>query len=133
MYKILHTLITSFLFLLLLAQPAAAREELLQIAVAAEQAEATSKISGVAARAPYFLIFDSHNKLLQTVQNPFADARGGTGPKTAALLGEKKVTLVIAGKFGRKMSAALNASHIQTVEQQGLVIDAVREQNHDRK
>ncbi|MBU0945388.1 MAG: hypothetical protein KKE53_13150 [Proteobacteria bacterium] len=133
MPRLLQTITSSFFFLLLLAGTATAAEAQLQIAVAAEGTEMTSQISQIAARAPYFLIFDQENKLLQTVENPSTDVRGGAGPRAAALLAEKKVTLVIAGEFGRKMEAALNASQIQTIERQGRVIDAVKEQNHAQK
>ncbi len=130
MLRIIHRITGSFLFLLLLAGTVSAGEDQLQIAVAAESTELTAMISKVAARAPYFLIFDQQNNLLQTLKNPSADVSGGAGPKAAAFLAEKKVSLVIAGQFGRKMQDALKSFKIQTVVRQGRVIDAVKEHNH---
>jgi predicted Fe-Mo cluster-binding NifX family protein len=132
MMRFIGTVIGAFLLPLLLAETISAVENQRLIAVAAESTELTSQISKVAARAPYFLIFDGENNLLQTTQNPHMDAAGGAGPKTAALLAEKKVSYVIAGQFGNKMLNALHSSKIETVEKQGHVIDAVKEQNHEQ-
>ena len=126
----LHNISVSFLFLLMLAGAASAGEKQLLIAVAGESPEPTSQISKVAARAPYFLLFDGQSKLLQTLKNPNTSATGGAGPSTADFLAKHKATLVIAGQFGRKMENALHSSKIQTVERQGRILDAVKEQNH---
>jgi predicted Fe-Mo cluster-binding NifX family protein len=40
----------------------------------------------------------------------------------------KKINVVIAGQFGRKMTAALKAGKRLFVEKQGVVIDTVKEQ-----
>ncbi len=130
MLRIIHNLSISFIFLLMLAGTASAGDKQLLIAVAGEAPETTSQISKVAARAPYFLFFDGQNNLVKAVENPAAGASGGAGPSAAAFLDEQKVNLVIAGQFGNKMAAALKSSQIETVQRQGLVIDAVKEQNH---
>ena len=100
------------------------------IAVAADGQEKTGRISKVAGRAPYFLIFDKNSNVLETVANPHADAAGGAGPKTAKFLADKKINLVMAGSFGQKMAAALTAANIKFIEQQGIIIDEVKGANH---
>ena len=64
------------------------------------------------------------------MDNPYADAKGGAGPKAANLLAEKKVKMIIAGQFGDKVADMLKAKKIKYVEKQGVVIDAVKEQIH---
>lgn len=96
------------------------------IAVASDSQEATNKISTVAARAAYFLFFDKDGKLLETVANPHADAAGGAGPSTAAFLADKNIKVVIAGRFGTKMSNALKAANIHYIEKQGIITDEVK-------
>ncbi len=130
MLRILCNVSILLLFLLMLAGAVSAGEKQLLIAVAGETTETTSQVSKVAARAPYFLFFDGKNTLVKAVENPAAGASRGAGPSAAAFLAEQKVTLVIAGQFGNKMTAALKSSQIKTVQRQGLVIDAVKEQNH---
>ncbi len=70
--------------------------------------------------------------MLETVTNPYADARGGAGPSTVTLLAGKKVNIVVAGRFGSKMSSALKVADIEYFEQQGKVIDAIKGVVHDR-
>ena len=130
MLRIIHNISILFVFLLMLAGTASAGDKQLLIAVAGESTETTSSVSKVAAREPYFLLFDGQNNFVKAVENPAADASGGAGPSAAAFLAEQKVNLVIAGQFGNKMAAALKSSQIKTVQRQGLVIDAVKEQNH---
>lgn len=103
-----------------------AGEPAFRIAVAADGQEKTGKISKVAGRAPYFIIFDKDSNLLETIANPHADAAGGAGPDTANFLAGKKIKLVLAGRFGPKMAAALKAANIKFIEQQGNIIDGVK-------
>ncbi len=128
----IHKIILSSFLLLLLSKPALAQKDEFIIAVAAEGTEITSQISNVAARAPYFLFLDKQNNLLQAEANPFGNATGGAGPKSAVFLAEKKVNLIIAGQFGHKMLDALKQHTIEPVERHGSVIDAVKEQNHEQ-
>ena len=75
MKKIAITVLSVFFFLTSLVY--AAEQE--KIAVAAEGKTAAAKVSGVAARAPYFLIFDESGKLPEAVDNPYKTAKGGAG------------------------------------------------------
>lgn len=107
-----------------------AGEPAFRIAVAADGQEKTGKISRVAGRAPYFMFFDKDGNLLETTANPHADAAGGAGPDTANFLAGKKVNLVLAGRFGPKMAAALQAANIKFIEQQGIIVDEVKGVSH---
>ena len=126
----IHLIIVTLFLLLLSAGITIAEENQLIIAVAAEDRAITSRISAVAARAHYFHFFDKQANLLQTLQNPYADAGGGAGPKAADFLIKNKAGIILAGKFGKKMENAHKAGNIQYFERQGVCIDAVKELNH---
>jgi len=130
MPNILMKILGGLLAWLLFAGICVAGEMEFTIAVAADGQEKSGQISKVAGRAPYFLIFDKGSNLLETVANPHADAVGGAGPDTAKFLAGKKINLVMAGRFGRKMAAALAAANIKFIEQQGIIIDVVKGVNH---
>ena len=63
-------------------------------------------------RAAYLLLVDPKTLSFEVVENPAREARGGAGIAAAELLGKKKVTGVIAEKFGPKAQEALNAAAI---------------------
>ena len=116
--------------LLLFAGLCVAGEEGFTIAVASDSPEATGQISTVAARAAYFLFFDNDGNLLETAANPHADVAGGAGPRAAGFLVDKHIQVVIAGRFGSKMSNALKAANIQYIEKQGIITDEVKRVIH---
>ena len=97
------------------------------IAVAAVDRTENSQISQEAARAPYYLIFDKHGKLLEVISNPFSDAARHAGPQVAALLAEKNVTVMVAGDFGHKLKIALDEKGINHLAATGVVQKAIRE------
>ncbi|MCK5228142.1 MAG: hypothetical protein KAK02_08035 [Desulfobulbaceae bacterium] len=103
-----------------------------KIAVAADAQETTGQISMEAGHAAYYLIFDMDGNLLEAARNPHAEAARGAGRSTAHFLAEKKVTVVVAGRFGPKMAATLRDAHIKYIEKQGSVIDAAKGVEHAR-
>lgn len=130
MNKTLYSIL--FFFLLLLSTlPSLASDYAGITAVASTGKEVNSQVSKIAARAPYYLFFDEQNQLLGSEKNPHAEADRGAGPKAADYLAGKKVQRVIAGQFGRKMLSRLQYYKIKTVNRQGRVIDAVKEQSNE--
>lgn len=111
-------------FLMLVVFCAGAKAEFL-IAVAADGQNTSGQISQVAGRAPYFQIYNAKGGLLETVSNPYCTSDRGAGSKTANFLAEKEISLVIAGRFGRNMTTALDLIKIKHVEQKGNIIDGV--------
>jgi len=76
-------------------------------------------------RAPYYFIFEK-GKLIETIKNPFAIGAGGAGFSVAYMLADKKVDLVVAGKIGGNMRAALKEKGIKFKEKIGKkVIDVI--------
>lgn len=100
-----------------LSLPAVAAE--IRIAVAAEGAEASASVSGVAARAPHLLVFDAKGSLLSSTPNPAAREPGGAATVIAKWLREREVTAMIAGNFGSNLEKALRDAKIRAVVGKG--------------
>ena len=98
-----------------------------KIAVAAEGQAPSSQVSAVAARCPYFLLFDEKGTLVEAVANPHMDAPGGAGSQAVEFLAGKGVTVVIAGAFGQKMVGAMQDKGMRYLEFKGSAADAVKQ------
>lgn len=122
MLKILMISVT----IVLMFQPQLMGEEKVVIAVASDGETLKAAVSDVAARCPYFLIVDNKGTLLEAVENPYKDNKGGAGAAAANFLAEKNVTIVIAGNFGNKMKDALEKNEIAYFEFEGIVEDAIQ-------
>ncbi len=103
----------------------ASQEVMVKIAVASNNKNAASNVGAIAGRSPYYLIFNSTGKLIEVIENPYKDARGGAGPSTANFLAEKGVTVAIAESFGGKMIRAMKSKGMTYFEIKGNVKDAV--------
>ena len=104
----------------------AAELENMKIAVAASSKSAKASVSNMAAKCPYYLIFNNKGELIEVIDNPYRDASGGAGPSAANFLAQQGVTLVIAGNFGSKMINTLKNKGITHFEFKGRVDDAVK-------
>jgi predicted Fe-Mo cluster-binding NifX family protein len=116
-----------FLLLLLLSSFTAFAAEPAKIAVAADGNAPSSQVSTVAARAPYFLLFDEGGAFLEAVANPHKDAPGGAGSQAVDFLAGKGATVIIAGAFGPKMVGAMQAKGMRYVEFKGSAAEAVKQ------
>jgi predicted Fe-Mo cluster-binding NifX family protein len=116
----------------LLASPAWPAEQE-KIAVAAEGKTAKARVSGVAARAPYYLLFDGSGNLLEAAANPFKDARGGAGTSVVTFLSQKGATLVVAGNFGGNMIQGMKGKGMRYLEFKGSAAEAVKKAVEGKK
>ena len=115
-----------FITLVLIFPPCSVGEEDVIIAVASDGKTLKDSVSQLAARCPYFLFIDGTGKLLEAVDNPYEDTRGGAGVSAANFLAERNVTIVIAGMFGDKMKNVLETKEIAYFESQGTVEEAIK-------
>jgi predicted Fe-Mo cluster-binding NifX family protein len=106
-------------FLVLLITSPVYAEDRGNIAVAAEGNTSTAKVSGVAARSPYFLIFDRAGALMEALDNPYKGAGRKAGVSVVPFLAQKGVILVVAGEFGKNMTRAMKERNIKYMEFQG--------------
>ena len=97
-----------------------------KIAVVSEGNTADSVVCAVAARGPYFLIFDGKGKFIEALDNPYQNAGGGASGLVVDYLSDKGITTIIAGNFGNKMIATMTARRIHYFKFQGSAVNAVK-------
>jgi predicted Fe-Mo cluster-binding NifX family protein len=95
------------------------------VGVAAEGKTPSARVSDVAARCPYFLLFDGKGAFVEAVANPHKDAEGG-GPLVVGFLAEKGVKVAVAGGFGPRIVDVMKAKGMRPVEFNGSAADAVK-------
>ena len=100
--------------------------ENIKIAVAADGKSAQSSVSNMAAKCPYYLLFNNKGELIEVVDNPYRDASRGAGPLAANFLAQRGITTVIAGNFGSKMVKTLENKSVTHFEFKGLADNAVK-------
>jgi len=104
----------------------AAELEKMKIAVAASSKTAKASVSNMAAKCPYYLIFNNKGELIEVIDNPYRDASGGAGPSAANFLAQRDIDIIVAGSFGSKMIDALKNKGIIHFEFKDRVDDAVK-------
>jgi len=104
----------------------AAELQNIKIAVAASSKTAKASVSNMAAKCPYYLIFNNKGELIEVIDNPYRDASGGAGPSAANFLAQRVVTILIAGNFGSKMVKTLENKGVTHFEFKGLADNAVK-------
>jgi predicted Fe-Mo cluster-binding NifX family protein len=104
----------------------AASSENNKIAVASDGKTVKSSVSNMAAKCPYYLLFDGTGTLTEVIDNPYKNASGGAGPSAAHFLAQKGVTMLIAENFGSKMIHALKSQDISHLQFEGTAGDAVK-------
>ena len=95
------------------------------VAVASSGKTPADNIGNVAARSPYFLVFDSQGNLIDVLENPYRDVGGRAGPLVADLMAEKGVTSVVAGNFGQNIVDSLDKKGIRHIALSGQVEKAL--------
>jgi predicted Fe-Mo cluster-binding NifX family protein len=89
-----------------------------RIAVASLSASGDAEISAIAARAPYYLIYQS-SELLEVLPNEHANTEGSAGPRAAYWLSDLEVDCLVAGDVGSRMRAVLASEGIAFATAEG--------------
>ena len=98
----------------------------MKIAIATEYNKPAAEISLQGARALFFQIYDANGKLSEILENPYAGSAHHVGPEVANMLYQLHVTKVVAGRFGHKFAAQLQAFNIECIEQNGFAAQAAK-------
>lgn len=104
----------------------AASSENNKIAIASGGKTVKASVSNMAAKCPYYLIFDDKGSLIEVLDNPYMHASRGAGPSAANFLARRGVTSVIAENFGPKMINTLKNKGIMHFQFKGSVFDVVK-------
>lgn len=97
-----------------------------KIAVAATGQTVEASVSNMAAKSPYYLIFNKKGELIEAIDNPYKNALKGAGFSAANFLAQKNVAIIVAGSFGLKMINTLKSRGITDLEFNGNVKDALK-------
>ncbi|NQT10210.1 MAG: hypothetical protein HQ573_03460 [Desulfobacteraceae bacterium] len=104
----------------------AADLEKMKIAVAADSKTAKASVSNMAAKCPYYHIFNNKGELIEVIDNPYRDTSRGAGPLAANFLVQRDIDIIVAESFGSKMIDALRNSGKTHFEFKGRVDDAIK-------
>ncbi len=96
------------------------------IAIASTSGDFKGNISDQGGRAPYYLLLNEKNEILEALKNPFAQGGGGAGFSVAKMLEQKDVQKLIAGKIGDNMQGALQERNIEYISASGLIEDYLK-------
>jgi predicted Fe-Mo cluster-binding NifX family protein len=97
-----------------------------KIAIAATGQTVEASVSDMAARSPYYLVFNKAGRLTEIIDNPYKEATRGAGASVANFLAQKNIAIVVAGSFGLKMMNTLKNRGIGYLEFNGRVSDVVK-------
>lgn len=119
-------ILSVFLMLSVLAGHAAEKTGA-YIAAAVDGPSGSALLSGVAARAPYYIFYDKTGKALETIQNPFRSQQAA-GPRLTEFLVSKGVRIFVAQSFGSgRMPALMTSRGVLLKEFNGTADDAVKQ------
>ena len=104
----------------------AAELESMKIAVAAGSKSTKASVSNMAAKCPYYLIFNNKGELIEVIDNPYKDAGRNAGPTAANFLAQRGIDIIVAESFGSKMINTLENKGVTHFEFTGSVDDAVK-------
>ena len=96
------------------------------IAVVSAGRDTAGTVGNIAARSPYFLLFNNRGELIEVIENPHKNIGGGAGPLVAELMAEKGVKTVIAGNFGINIKASFEEKGVGYLAFSGTVDEAVK-------
>jgi len=119
-------LISLIILLLYPVMVNAAELENMKIAVAADSKSTKASVSKIAAKCPYYLIFNNKGKLIEVIDNPYKDASRNAGPSAANFLAQRGIDTIVAESFGSKMIDELRNNGKTHFEFKGSVDDAVK-------
>ena len=95
-------------------------------AIASTSKDFQGEISNQGGRAPYYLLINEQNEILEALKNPFARGGGGAGFSVAKMLEQKNVQKLIAGKIGNNMQGALQERNIEYESALGLISEYIK-------
>jgi predicted Fe-Mo cluster-binding NifX family protein len=99
----------------------------MKIAIAVTSSEQEAHVDKQGARAPYYLILNTDSGLSEILPNPVSQTERRAGPQAVAFLVSQGVDNVVAGNFGPRFRAELEANNITCTEMAGAVTEVVAE------
>jgi len=95
----------------------------MKIAISAESSDSQSRVDPRFGRAPWFVVYDTEEGLVESIDNVKSTAAmQGAGVQTASRLSSLGIGAVIAGHYGPKAHSALAAAGIEAYSGEGLSV-----------
>ena len=95
-------------------------------AVASAGKSVTGTVGNIAARSPYFLLFNGQGELVEVLDNPYRNTSAGAGPLVAELVASRSVKTLVAGNFGVNITDSLEKKGVNALVFSGTVAEAVK-------
>lgn len=86
-----------------------------KICLTAQSKEWDAQMDPRFGRAPYFLLLDPVNQQIEAVQNPYLQDAQGVGIRSAQLVVDKGVKVLLTGQVGPKADQVLRAAGVQII------------------
>lgn len=103
------------------------------IAIASDGDTLNSNISSKASRCTHYVFVDEKGKVLEIVQNPHKDIRGGASNQLVEMLSNKKVSHFIASNFGDKLLKLLDSKSIVYTAHKGTINAVIQQMAHTKE
>lgn len=87
----------------------------MRIAITALRSSLESRIDAHFGRAAYFVIYDTEQKSIEFLPNPYLSMTEGAGASVVNLLAGRNVSQIIAGEFGNKIKTLVDSLRIQII------------------
>jgi predicted Fe-Mo cluster-binding NifX family protein len=71
------------------------------------------------------LIFDENGALIETLKNPFMGAGDGAGLGVVKMLEDKRITAVVAERFGVDMIDTMEKWRIDHYQMKGAILESI--------
>ena len=91
------------------------KEDKMKIAITSKGPTLDEMVESRFGRCPYFIIVDSETMEFEKVPNPSFTTNSGAGFKSAQLLVDKDISVVLTGNCGPNASQILNAAGIKVI------------------
>ena len=75
-----------------------------------------SKVEARFGRSPYFIIWDTSKKTFEAVENSNINETSGVGVKSAQLMVDMGIKVVLSGQLGPKAAKVLESAKIEVIE-----------------
>jgi len=89
----------------------------MRIAISSQGPDLDSAVDPRFGRSRYFIMIDSDSMKFEVIENPATEATSGAGIRTAQLVIDQKVDLVLTGRVGPKASDVLNAAGLKYIQE----------------
>ncbi len=87
----------------------------MKVAIASVGNTMESHLDSSFGRCAWFIIYDTDNKAMEFIPNPYRDLEEGAGSASVDFLSSRAVTKIISSEFGMKIKPLLDSMKMQMI------------------